>query len=196
MYPFFESIKCLNGSIYNLRYHEERMQSTRLAAYGLNNKVRIRRRLVIPADCRRGLYKCRISYGLDLGPITFSPYHQQLITSIRPVTIDYSYPYKTNDREMLQASYQERDGADEVLLVREGLITDTSYHNVVCWYGDKRVTPEVPLLPGTMRAKLLRQGRIHTGRLTLDDLRAADQVGLINALNPLGKVVLQPSVIL
>ncbi len=81
-------------------------------------------------------------------------------------------------------------------MVRNGLITDTSYHNIVIKTSDGLYTPTRPMLDGTMRARLLDKGIIKTRALTLRDLMSSQAIYLINALNPLGKVVIKPSMIL
>ncbi len=48
---------------------------------------------------------------------------------------------------------------------------------------DGWVTPDTPLLPGTMRASLLDSGTISVSRITLDDLNKFQTIRLINAMN-------------
>lgn len=74
----------------------------------------------------------------------------------RSDTIDYRY--KSTDRKELEALYALRGNQDDVLIVRNNLLTDTSIANVALekegvWY-----TPRTPLLKGTKRALLLEQG--------------------------------------
>jgi para-aminobenzoate synthetase/4-amino-4-deoxychorismate lyase len=76
-------------------------------------------------------------------------------------------------------------GVDEVLLVNdEGFLTEGTRTNLVVDLGDGWVTPprEHGLLAGVFRESLLRAGRLREAPLTVDDLRRARRVALVNAL--------------
>jgi len=47
------------------------------------------------------------------------------------------------------------------------------------------VTPDTPLLPGTMRASLLAKGLIRESRITPENLHSYQKLKLINAMNDL-----------
>ncbi|MEA3462083.1 MAG: hypothetical protein U9R49_09400, partial [Bacteroidota bacterium] len=47
------------------------------------------------------------------------------------------------------------------------------------------VTPDTPLLPGTMRASLLKKGKISGHRIAPEDLNGYQKLKLINAMNDL-----------
>ncbi|MCA9921023.1 MAG: aminotransferase class IV, partial [Anaerolineales bacterium] len=65
-----------------------------------------------------------------------------------------------------------------------GELTEASSSNIVLTLDGKLLTPPVSsgLLPGTMRACLLANGRIHERILTLDDLQHCDDIYLINSV--------------
>lgn len=92
------------------------------------------------------------------------------------------YGFKFQNRVALQQNFEKRGNADEVLIVKEGLITDTSYANVVFWDGSQWATPDKPLLKGTKRAQLLREGVIVEQKIRVEDLGAFTYVRLINAM--------------
>jgi 4-amino-4-deoxychorismate lyase len=94
--------------------------------------------------------------------------------------IDYSYKYK--NRYSLNELLNLRGDADEILVVKRGLIADTSFTNVVflkegIWY-----TPATPLLPGTRREHYLRIKHIIPADIRPDDLYKYEEVRLINAM--------------
>ena len=59
--------------------------------------------------------------------------------------------------------------------------------------GGRRITPpiECGLLAGTMRAELLDAGEIAAGRMTVEDLRSATGVWLINSVSGWTRAALQ-----
>jgi branched-subunit amino acid aminotransferase/4-amino-4-deoxychorismate lyase len=91
--------------------------------------------------------------------------------------------HKTTHRVMYTDAAQP-DCDDVVLWNPDGEITETTIGNVVVDIGGRKVTPaaEAGLLPGTFRQELLDRGEIVEGRITLDDLKSASRVWLINSV--------------
>ena len=129
----------------------------------------------------------RLVYDLH-GETDFSllPYAPRRIESLRLVHDDHiDYTLKRTDRSALDACFARRDGADDVLIVRRGLLTDTTVANLALfdphtarWY-----TPAVPLLAGTHRSALLSAGVLtpHPA-LTPESLARFTRLLLFNAL--------------
>ena len=82
--------------------------------------------------------------------------------------------------------------ADELLFVRGGYVTDTSYTNLILRRGDELVTPDTFLLDGTCRRRLLRTAQVRTTQVRLSDLSAYDELLLVNAMMPLGEALRLP----
>ena len=80
-----------------------------------------------------------------------------------------------------------RDGSDEVLIVKDGLITDVSIGNVALHDGVEWFTPRKPLLAGTMRRRLLEEGRIKERDIRPTELRHYERLSIINAMLDLGR---------
>jgi 4-amino-4-deoxychorismate lyase len=83
-----------------------------------------------------------------------------------------------------------RGEADEVIIVRRALITDTSYSNLAFRSRGQWYTPATPLLRGTMRESLLACGLLREANITPADLPLYDAVCLINAMMSLGRMTL------
>ena len=109
-------------------------------------------------------------------------------------TLEYAYKYL--DRGALNRLH-DRVAADEVLIVRRGLLIDTSYTNIVLEdaAGD-RFTPAEPLLRGTMRERLLREGWITERVIRADRLGDYRCIHLINAMLDPGEVVVPVEAVL
>jgi 4-amino-4-deoxychorismate lyase len=91
------------------------------------------------------------------------------------------YDLKYLDRSCL-ISLINRSSADDILIIKEGCVTDSSFTNIVFTDGKRWVTPDTPLLCGTMREKLLIKGIINTERITVDNIFQFTHFRLINAM--------------
>ena len=80
--------------------------------------------------------------------------------------------------------------ADDVLIVRHGLLTDTSIANIALWNGCEWHTPAQPLLAGTQRRYLLDTGQIKETDIPVASLGNYRHIRLFNALIPFGEVEL------
>ena len=78
-----------------------------------------------------------------------------------------------------------------MLIVRRGLLTDSSFCNIALLREDGRwITPERPLLAGTMRDRLLESGVLRPGTIPADELHAYRRIALFNAMNGWGTLSL------
>jgi len=186
MSRFFETIKLLNGELKNLEYHQERFERTRSETMGLNLHPRLSDSIMIPEGLEDSLLKCRVVYAEEIIRIEYEP---QTVREVRSLKLVYSdiiaYGFKYADRSELENLFNQRGDCDDILVVKNGCITDSFYANVVFWSGEGWITPDTPLLPGTMRASLLRKGLIGHSRITPGDLAGFQTLKLINAMNDL-----------
>ena len=84
------------------------------------------------------------------------PYQMRMVASLRLVTSDkIDYSYKRTNREELNELFGRRGDADDILIVKDGYLTDTSIANIALYDGNSWYTPAHPLLRGTKRAELL-----------------------------------------
>ena len=156
----FETIRICNGEPFNLVLHEQRLNLSRRKLFGSTGGISLARHIRIPDDCRSGAYRCRVIYEESIISTEFMPYLPASVRTIKIVTaddIDYSLKYL--DRTCLTGLI-DRNAADDVLIVKNGRVTDTSYSIIVFTDGRQWLTPDTPLLRGTMREKLLLEGTI------------------------------------
>lgn len=177
MCQLFETIRVENGVVQNLVYHQQRVNQ--LASLRLIDYIS---RLDLPSV---GIHRLRIDYALThIIQQTMTPYVPQVITSLRLVIVDnnFQYAHKWADRSPLEGALAQKSDTDEILIVRNGLITDTSFSNVLFLDGTQWVTPAEPLLAGTCRARLLDQQRIQATTIRMEDLAHFSHFMLINAM--------------
>jgi 4-amino-4-deoxychorismate lyase len=139
--------------------------------------------IVIPASKKKGVFKVRITYGPEDFKQEIEPYTPSVITSLKLVySNEVNYSVKYADRSALNDLRNLRGECDEILIVKNGQITDTSYSNVAFYDGSQWWTPEFPLLGGTQRAKLISEGRLKEKNIRPEDLNSFQGVKLINAM--------------
>lgn len=176
-----ETICCQDGQLMSLSFHQERVRRSTYAL-GLTDFPDLQR-IVIPKEAQKGRYKCRVVYRERIEEVEFIPYYirpVQRLALIKANHIDYACKYE--DRALINAAFAERGAADDVLFVRQGLLTDTSYANIALWNGTRWLTPKQPLLRGTRRAQLLEQDRICISDIFVTDLHQFEKLALFNAM--------------
>jgi 4-amino-4-deoxychorismate lyase len=179
---FLESIRVSKRIFENLGLHQNRVKKV-FEAYFPTLPVIDLFSIQIPSDLDNGLYKCRVIYTQKIEQVEFVPHQIKSIHSLCLVEgnhIDYSH--KLAQRDALQALYQRRKSAEDVLIVRDGLITDTSYGNIAFWDGQQWFTPHPPLLEGTQRSKLIKSEIIFSKEIKVTDLSNFYKFKIFNAL--------------
>jgi para-aminobenzoate synthetase/4-amino-4-deoxychorismate lyase len=76
------------------------------------------------------------------------------------------------------------DCDDVILWTADGDVTETTLGNLVVELDGRKVTPPLGpgLLAGTFRAELLERGEIVEGRVTLDDVKTATRLWIVNSV--------------
>lgn len=183
MSRLIESIKLLDGKYFNLSYHNQRMNNSLVDLYGAKPSVNLEEFLPSLGFTKKGLYKCRIIYDDGTKHVEFVPYAPQSIDTLKIVEDNSMvYPHKFKDRGKIDRAFGKREGCDDILIIKNNLVTDSSYSNVVFKKNGSWFTPESPLLPGTMRQRLLDKGLIKTEVIRKQDIETFDYFKLINAM--------------
>ncbi|MCI0750834.1 MAG: aminotransferase class IV [Flammeovirgaceae bacterium] len=183
MSQFIESIRLFNGKFENMGYHEKRMRASLQFINGMSDDFNLEKflsRFSIPVN---GLYKCRIVYDQVNMEVEFIPYKAVMVKKIKLVRADFiSYDLKFKNRKEIEELFEQRDGCDDVLIIKNGIVTDCSYSNIVFKKGARWMTPATPLLKGTMRQSLLDSGKIFEELIKTEDMRTYQSCKLINAM--------------
>ena len=180
---FIEVLKIKDGEFGNPQPHMKRIFRTTKLFFDKPLTVQLTNDM-IPVDLRKGLVKCRIVYGKTINSMDFELYTMRTIKSLCIVendTIDYSYKY--HNREVINNLFAQRNDCDDILIVKNSLITDTSFTNVV--FKDSAgglYTPTSALLSGTKRQKLLDSGIIKEKEIHIDEIKSFEGLYLINAM--------------
>ncbi|MFA6863614.1 MAG: aminotransferase class IV [Dysgonamonadaceae bacterium] len=182
--PFFiEVVKVEDGMFVDPQPHIDRIIRTTMRFFAEPLTVQLIKDM-IPINLRTGVVKCRIVYSKEVASIDFEEYEMRNIRSLSIIednTIDYGFKYL--NREAINKLFSQRGDCDDILIVKNSLITDTSYSNVVFKnFRNELCTPASTLLSGTKRQKLLNAGIIHEKEIRVNDIQSYVGVYLINAM--------------
>jgi len=174
-----ETIKIEDGKLSNLSYHQARFDKSRKDLFKVTRKTDLSSIIKAP---QKGLYRCRIVYDENIRSVEYIPYKEKNIQKLKVVPSDINYKYKYANREAFNKLLQTYSDYDEIIIEKDGYLTDTTISNIAFYDGDKWFTPEYPLLEGTMRSKLLDEGFLHKKEIKKEDLKNYSQIALMNSM--------------
>jgi 4-amino-4-deoxychorismate lyase len=177
-----ESIKIVDRAFQNLDAHTARLNRSRIELFGSPDRIDLHDVLKVPGDLTEGVYKCRVIYAETIRGVEFVPYIPRIIRSLKLVDgCNLEYEYKYLDKTQIDRLKSGKN-ADDILIVKEGSITDTSFSNVIFFDGVSWITPARPLLKGTKRQLLIDAGRILEEEVKASDLKYFHKAVLVNAM--------------
>ncbi len=189
---FLETICIRDGHPQHLEWHQRRVDATLShffpSAQPEENTFHLDEILLSCSIPTTGLYRCKIIYDLNSVFVEFFPYTPRVINSLQLIEMPagYDYSYKYADRTVLENLFSQRRDADDILLTRDGWITDTSIANIAFRKGDRWYTPSIPLLAGTTWKRLVSSGVLIPRPIHQDDLLRFDAFRIFNAMNEWG----------
>ncbi|MCG3671229.1 aminotransferase class IV family protein [Aliarcobacter butzleri] len=178
---YFETIKCEDFEVFNLDYHQKRVANT----IGLNINLQ---EYINPIS--EELLRCKLIYDENgVVDVLYFPYKKREIQSFKIIfdnEIEYSKKYL--NRTKLDELYEKRDDCDEVIIIKNEIVTDTTIANIAIFYENSWITSKNCLLGGTTRARLLEEKKLLEKDITLDMLKNASKVALMNAMIGFDKI--------
>ncbi len=183
MYPLIETIRFENGIFQNIDLHQERFSRSRLELNSSFKPLQLENFLKIPSFIETDIvYKVRVQYGENIGPIDWDIYTQKEISSFFLIEIPMlDYHLKFVDRTNLNPKTPPHCTP---IITKNGFITDTTYGNLLFKKEGNWFTPSTPLLHGVMRESLLRSLKISVKEISVKDLILYEAVKMINAMIP------------
>ncbi|HBZ26679.1 MAG TPA: chorismate-binding protein [Rikenellaceae bacterium] len=181
---FIETIKVVDGVAQNLDLHLKRSSQTMLHNFGIIKALPLAELLYFNVNLPlNGVYKLRVIYSKDIIDYSLEPYIPKNIKTLRMIDGgDIDYRFKYENRDTINTLFEKRGDCDDILIVKEGLITDSSYCNVVFGEGRSYFTPADPLLKGTKRESLLISGAIRERVIRESEIGRYRTVFIVNAM--------------
>lgn len=192
MSQFIESIKVEDQEIYLLEFHQKRVDQTfsHFGKEGTIDLAKVYKHLDHDED---GLFKLRLVYDLDKKiRIQMIPYAIPEIDDFQLVENNsYDYSFKFEDRKELE-KMKMKSKAEEIIIVKNNHITDTSYSNLLFLKGKDWFTPSTYLLNGVQRQNLLKHKKIKETEITLQNIKQFSHFQIINAMNDFDENFIYP----
>ncbi|PTT77358.1 MULTISPECIES: aminotransferase class IV [unclassified Chryseobacterium] len=192
MSQFIESIKVEDQEIFLLEFHQKRVDQT-FAHFGKEGSIDIAKIYKHLDHDEDGLFKLRIVYDLDKKIRTqMIPYAIPEIDDFQLVENNsYDYSFKFEDRKELE-KMKMKSKAEEIIIVKNNHITDTSYSNLLFLKGKDWFTPSTYLLNGVQRQNLLKHKKVKEAEITLQNIKQFSHFQIINAMNDFDENFIYP----
>jgi len=173
----FETIKIENGQIENIEWHNRRYNRSRAELFNAKALLNLETFITPPPT---GLYRCRVTYKEDIQSIEYIPYTPKTFHKFTIVKSQIEYAYKYDNREELNNLQNLHQ--NEIIIEKDGFLTDTSIANIAFYNGQEWLTPKTPLLKGTMREKLLHNQLLIPKNIRKEELQNFSHFALMNAM--------------
>jgi len=178
--PILIETLCIDhGEIQNIDFHNDRMNRARRDLYFLYDSIDLREIIVLVP---KGTHRCRVIYNDHVHRIHYLPPVKKIRKSFRFVSADIDYRYKYLDRRNIEKLLKVKGGSDDILIVRNGLLTDASSSNIAFFYNNQWITPAAPLLEGTTRQRYLKAGKLRVADITPGKAEKCEKMALMNAM--------------
>jgi len=176
---FLETIKALDGEVYNISYHQKRYESV-LRSLGSSNYKDLIEYIHPPST---GLYRCRLVYTIDTIEVSYHPYTKKEVHSLKILHDDnIVYSKKSTNRKDIDTLYEKKENCDDILIVKNALVSDTSIANIALYKEGIWYTPALVLLEGTTRQRYIDKGVLIPKDIDVDTLKEYTKVALLNAM--------------
>jgi 4-amino-4-deoxychorismate lyase len=183
MYLFIETICYEGGAFQRIELHNARFNSTRKQFFGMQTNLQLELLLSIPPTMKSQTVKCTITYASAIIDIDYSIYKIRPLSSLQMVCSDsIDYSFKFANRTIVNSLFNLRDQSDDILIIKNGFIADTSYANIVFKRKNLWYSPQNPLLKGTRLQSYLNEKRITPALLSIKDLPLFSEARIINAM--------------
>ncbi|MDF1695183.1 MAG: aminotransferase class IV [Saprospiraceae bacterium] len=186
-----ETIRIQNGRVRHIKYHNFRFNETRRKLFNIHKKVDLRALIDTSNATHSSEVKCRVLYNESTIDIEYEAYILRPIKTLKTIEIgQFEYNYKYADRSKLNHFFSQRGNHDDILMTRDGIITDTYYANVALLKNTQWYTPKHPLLMGTNRARLLHKNKVMPTDIHIDQIHQYEAISIFNAMIPFKKIII------
>jgi 4-amino-4-deoxychorismate lyase len=167
----------------NTALHNTRFNNARKALFGSTDYVDIEGLIEIPANIGAERYKCRVLTDGSVFEVQINKYEQRKVETLKIIECnEIEYTYKLENRDLLNRLYEQRGACDDIIIVKNGLVSDSWAANLLFFDGKQWLTPANPLLKGTQREFLLKKGIVSEKEIPLSEIRNYKKIKLINAM--------------
>ncbi|MFU2121904.1 aminotransferase class IV family protein, partial [Gallibacterium anatis] len=184
-FPLFETLCIENGQVQNLALHQQRYENSLREFYAgqpydiFSIAKILQKNTALWANLQSTIIRCRIDYNATQYHLQCFPYQRKNYQRFQPVICDdIDYHLKYSDRAIFNELLKQKGDCDEIIIVKQGKITDCTIGNLILRQGSQWFTPDSPLLIGTQRSKLLKERKIIEREILLSDLHLYQEIRL------------------
>ena len=181
-----ETVRLEDGKPQHVSFHNERMNRSRGELFDANQPLDLATAIEEAVAAAREKppqrSRCRVLYDREVRSVTWEVLGPRHFQSFSLISSEISYDHKFLDRTELNGLKEMAPESDDIIIVRQGLITDTTIANLAFYDGTDWLTPGSPLLRGTARERYLKEGRIREADIGPGDVQGFKKIALLNAL--------------
>ena len=187
MYPLFETVCIRDAKVMYPEWHIRRYEESFLRFYGYPPQEPLFDSVSLIDSLQRlpasDTVKMKILYGSKGKIVELLPYSSKNIQTLKMVEADdIDYSLKFADRSCLDELTAQRGIYDDILIIKDEMVTDSSFCNIVFFDGDRYITPSTPLLRGVARQRLLDLGVIEEREIKAVDIGKFGSFVRMNAM--------------
>ena len=182
---FLETIRIKNGRLKNIESHNLRMNKCRNVHFHEIRDLDLNGAITIPLEFQKGLVKCRVLYDRNIVKVEFEHYifkNPRTFRLLNADSVDYSFKYA--DRNNLDNLFKTKGLADDIIMIKDGLLTDSYYANIALYKNRIWYSPKTPLLAGTQRARLIQNEKLVLRDIVVSELFEFEKIKIFNAMIP------------
>jgi 4-amino-4-deoxychorismate lyase len=175
---FVETIKIQDKQIYNLELHNKRLNNTIKDNFNINLKIDLKNHIKIDTTDN----KVRVLYSNKIEDIQYSKIEPREFKKFKIIyDNNINYKYKSTNRQIFN-QYLNKEKYDDIIIIKNGLVTDTSIANIYFLKNNIWYTPRKSLLKGTKREELLTNRNFKQINIDLNFIKNSEAMAISNAL--------------
>jgi 4-amino-4-deoxychorismate lyase len=179
----FETIKIKDGKVFNLSYHQARVDKAYKEFFNKTSQLNLQDILHPP---KVGLFRAKVVYSADgLVDCNFYSYKKKRIKNIMLIENSaFEYRYKFKNRDFFEHLYNIYRNIDEFIITKNGYLQDFTIGNIALLSKDDNSwhTPNEPLLFGTTLQRYLESKKLKMQKLHYTNLKNYSKIALLNAM--------------
>lgn len=185
----FETIKLVDGIPQNTSYHMNRIEIAFRDYFLSKPSYRLSEGLFCSQRPLKGTHRLKFIYDTNSYDVEIESYHIKKVKAFLIVKDEHiEYSFKFHRRDIIEKWQSKMPEDTDIIFVKNGLITDASYSNLVFKTKDQDLfTPINCLLKGTKRQKYIDEKLIIPATIKVGDLTQFTQLSRINAMMDLGE---------
>lgn len=181
----FESIRVNDGQVPLLNFHQQRIDLSYSNIFKKASTFNLKE-CIEPFLKKDGIQKCRFIYddkNYNVEVIDYQLIEPKRIGWLR-IDPNFNYSFKFFNRSFFNKIKEVYSHCDEIILIQNNEITDSTYCNLVVYLNGQWTLPTSYLLNGVERSRIISKYKFTIEPISIDNFLSAKEYKLINAMRP------------